>query len=240
MPLLPPFLVPVYCTFLWTGVANGTKLFYRLYIISHINLSRLFVCFFHIRRSIVGSWVRSRPEDLFEDPDREKIHAMFERYLPEILRYFATSLQGIVQFNDVSLAISVLRLLDVILNRNIVIDEMTLETAFVFCLIWGLGCILTVSDDGTDNRKIFSDWFRQKFKTIKIPSRDTVFDYWLDPKTSKFESWKSSPAFKEITFDSTVSNMTEVTVPTPETASVFYWLDLLVKGGSNVMLAGEN
>jgi len=189
-------------------------------------------------RSIVGSWVRSRPDDLFDDTDRERVHGFFEKYLPDSLRYFATSVQGIVQFNDVSLSVSVLRLLDVILTRNIIIDEMTLETAFVFCLIWGVGSILTISDDGIDYKKMFSDWFRQKFKTVKIPSRDTVFDYWLDPKTSKFESWKACSAFKEIIFDSTVSSMTEITVPTAETSSVLYWLDLLVKRGFNVMLAG--
>ena len=189
-------------------------------------------------RSIVGSWVRSRPEELLEDPDREKIHAMFERYLPDTLKYFATSLEGVVNFNDVSIVLSTIKFLDVILNRNIVMDEATLETAFVFCLIWGCGSILTISDDGTDYKTMFSNWFRTKFKAVKIPSRDTIFDYWLDPKTNKFESWKACPSFREVEFDSTVSNMIEVTVPTPETASVSYWMDMLVKNGNNVMLAG--
>jgi dynein heavy chain len=190
-------------------------------------------------RSIIGSWVRSRPDELLEDPDRERIHKMFETYIPDTLKYFATSLQGIVQYNDVSLSVSLLRLLDVILTRGIVLDEVALETAFVFCLIWGFGCVLTISDDGTDYRKLFSDWFRGKFKSVKIPSRDTIFDYWLDPKTSKFESWKASPAFKEVQFDSNVMNMTEITVPTAETASVSYWLDMLVRGQYNIMLAGQ-
>ena len=33
-------------------------------------------------------------------------------------------------------------------------------------------------------------------------------------------------------------NMSEITVPTAETASVLFWMDLLVKSGSHVMLAG--
>ena len=37
-------------------------------------------------------------------------------------------------------------------------------------------------------RKAFSDWFRGKYKTVKIPSRDTIFDYWLDIRSNKFES----------------------------------------------------
>ena len=189
-------------------------------------------------RSIIGSWVRSRKEELLEDTDRETIHTMFEKYMPATLKYFAMELQGVVPCNDISISVSVLRLLDTILTRAIVVDPAAFEIAFVFCLIWGFGCVLTITDDGTDHRKLFSEWFRGKFKSVKIPSRDTIFDYWLDPKTSKFESWKSSPAFRDIEFDSTVMNMSEVTVPTAETASVSYWLDLLVKGGFHVMLAG--
>eukprot|EP01038_Epipyxis_sp_PR26KG_P005447 gene5447-7540_t len=189
-------------------------------------------------RSIIGSWVRSRPDELFEDTDREFIQGLFEKYLPFCLKYFATDLQGVVSCNDISLSVSVLRLLDTILTRNIVIDSNSFEIAFVFCLIWGFGSVLTISDDGTDHKKSFSEWFRGKFKSVKIPSRDTIFDYWLDPRTCKFEPWKSSPAFKAVEFDSNVMNMAEVTVPTAETASVSYWLDLLVHHGFHVMLAG--
>jgi dynein heavy chain len=131
-----------------------------------------------------------------------------------------------------------LRLLDTTLTRAIVIDENSLETCFVFCLIWGFGSVLTITDDGIDHRKNFSEWFRGKFKNIKIPSRDTIFDYWLDTRSCKFESWKASPAFQTVEFDSNVMNMAEVTVPTAETASVSFWMDLLVRKGSNVMLAG--
>lgn len=189
-------------------------------------------------RSIVGSWVRSRPDDLMEDKDREIIHGMFEKYLPVCLKYFATDLQGVVPCNDISISISVLRLLETVLTRAVVLDANAFETAFVFCLIWGIGCVLTIADDGTDYRKIFSEWFRAKFKTVKIPSRDTIFDYWLDPRSGKFDSWKVSPAFKTIEFDSTYMNMAEITVPTAETASVSFWLDSLVRSGYHVMLAG--
>jgi dynein heavy chain len=190
-------------------------------------------------RSIIGSWVRGKPETLFEDQDREKIHDMFTNYVPDCLRYFVTYCQSVVQMNDISIVCAVCRLLDTVLTRQIVTDDAAFETNFVFCLIWGIGSVLTISDDGTDHRKAFSDWFRAKFnKQVKIPSRDTIFDYWLDNKTNKFDSWKSSPAFGTVDFDSSVMNMAEITVPTAETASVLYWMDQLVKNGSHVMLAG--
>lgn len=189
-------------------------------------------------RSIIGSWVRSRPDELFEDSDREKAHGYFEKYLPDSLKFFVTSLKGVVSCNDISLSVAVLSLLDTLLTRKVITDDNAFESAFVFCLIWGIGSVLTITDDGTDYRKIFSEWFRGKFKSVKLPNRDTVFDYWLDLKTSKFESWKVSPAFRVVEFDSFSMNMAEVTVPTAETASVSYWLESLVHKGRHVMLAG--
>jgi dynein heavy chain len=189
-------------------------------------------------KSIAGSWVRGCSDDLMEDPDRERTHALFEKYIPPALKFFATSLQTIVPMNDVSLITSVLRLLETALTRPIVVDDVALETTFVFCVVWGLGSSLSVADDGTDYRATFSNWFRATFKTVKIPSRDTVFDYWLDPATTKFESWKDSPSFRETKFDSTVMVMEQCTVPTAESASISFWLEKLVKSGRHVMLAG--
>lgn len=41
-----------------------------------------------------------------------------------------------------------------------------LEKVFVFCMVWSMGSSLTVSDDGTDYQKIFSDWWRSEWKKV--------------------------------------------------------------------------
>ena len=41
-----------------------------------------------------------------------------------------------------------------------------LEKVFVFCMIWAMGSALTVSDDGTDYQKLFSDWWRGEWKKV--------------------------------------------------------------------------
>lgn len=41
-----------------------------------------------------------------------------------------------------------------------------LEKVFVFCMIWAMGSSLTVSDDGTDYQKLFSDWWRGEWKKV--------------------------------------------------------------------------
>ena len=43
-----------------------------------------------------------------------------------------------------------------------------LEKVFVFCMIWAMGSALTVSDDGTDYQKLFSDWWRGEWKKVSV------------------------------------------------------------------------
>lgn len=43
----------------------------------------------------------------------------------------------------------------------------------------------------------FSKWWVAEFKTIKFPSQGTVFDFYIDPETKKFEPWsKLIPQFE--------------------------------------------
>lgn len=46
-----------------------------------------------------------------------------------------------------------------------------LEKVFVFCMIWAMGSALTVSDDGTDYQKFFSDWWRGEWKKVGVERR---------------------------------------------------------------------
>lgn len=58
----------------------------------------------------------------------------------------------------------------------------SLEKVFVFCMIWAMGSSLTVSDDGTDYQKLFSDWWRSEWKKV---SQNLVDDVVL----LRFEPW---------------------------------------------------
>ena len=65
-----------------------------------------------------------------------------------------------------------------------------------------------------------------------------MFDYSPDPNSCKFEAWKQCPVYKHIEFDSRSMKMSEVTVPTTESASVTFWLQNMVKTKEACMLAG--
>jgi dynein heavy chain len=40
-----------------------------------------------------------------------------------------------------------------------------------------------------DHRVEFTKWWVTEFKTVKFPSQGTVFDYFVDSETKKFEPW---------------------------------------------------
>lgn len=103
-------------------------------------------------------------------------------------------------------------------------EQRALEQVFVFAAVWAIGSCLS-EKDGEDMRKRFSDHWKATCKNVRFPSRDTVFDYYLHPETGKLEPWKSSPFFYSIEYNSTTP-MSQVTVPTPETCSVTFWLQV--------------
>ena len=189
-------------------------------------------------RSLIASWVQSRPDNLYSDESRVILQELFEKYIPEAINYFNRSIKAIVPINDIAIVSSLLRLLDGLLTADAISNSHKLETAFVFACIWAFGSGLTTSDDGVEHEKQFSDWWRSQYKAVRLPTRDTIFDYWLDPLSNKFEPWKASPSFKTVEFDSRRMQMSEITVPTTETASILFWSSILVTRGDPLMLVG--
>ena len=88
---------------------------------------------------------------------------------------------------------------------------------------------------GVDHRKEFSKWWKETFKTVKFPHRGEVWDYYVDRRKKELVPWAESvPA---VAYDS-ATPMSLVTVPTGETASISYWVDLLLQRGRSSMLVG--
>ena len=116
-------------------------------------------------------------------------------------------------------------------------DGGLLERVFVFASVWGFGAAFETMN-GIDYRTQFSEWWREEYRDIKFPARGLVFEFYLDEDTLEFEPWSNSPFFETIEFNSKTQNMFAVTVPTPETVSVNYWLNMLVDRKTPVMLVG--
>eukprot|EP00903_Cladosiphon_okamuranus_P015249 g14093.t1 len=187
--------------------------------------------------SLIQSWLKHR-----EEPQniKDAFQGFFDEYVGACLLWMKINVTAIVPVEDMALVQVLLYMMDGLLTPANTSTVEELEKVFVFCMIWAMGSALTVSDDGTDYQKLFSDWWRGEWKKVKFPSRETVFDYWLDPETGSFEQWTKSPYFFSIDYDSRVTPMTQITVPTPETCSVTFWMQLLVKMRKPVMMAGPS
>jgi len=197
-------------------------------------------------RALIKSWLVKLQDHPVEAPSEvtDVLEKCFDKYVAPVLLFLKKETKPLVALQDMAMVNTLLRMLDQLLTKDLckgmAADAKNMakyvETWFVFAAVWAFGSTLTLKD-GEDYRKKFSDFWRGEFKAVRIPSRETVFDYYLDPEAMSFDVWKNSPYFTEIEYDSSTP-MSSVTVPTPETASITYWMRLLVHDDVPVMLAG--
>ena len=193
-------------------------------------------------RSLIASWVQKLPE-VFTEQTREALGVLFERYCAPTLKYLNKSVKAVVPLAEINLVQTLLSMLRCLLrdpdkfSRETIAEcEKALEPAFVFASIWSFGSGIS-ERDGEDYRKAFSDYWRSTWKNVRIPARETIFDYYLDPESNTFEQWKNSKYFFSVDYNSETP-MSQVTVPTPETAAVSHWMLKLISIQRPIMLIG--
>eukprot|EP01041_Mallomonas_annulata_P001785 gene1785-3464_t len=190
--------------------------------------------------SMIQSWLLKQT---FSENAKNRLRQCFTDYVKPTLRWMAKNVSRIVTLQDMNFVQTLLFMLDGTLTPQILGAEGndSIEKAFVFAMIWSMGSALSVTDDGTDNRKIFSDWWRTEWRQVKVPTQYTVFDYWYDANSNSFEQWSKSPFLSADMMEYNSSTpMATVTVPTPETCSVTFWMKILVSMRRPVMLAGPS
>ena len=188
-------------------------------------------------RSLYESWL-----NVFDAGEyaKEKMNHCFNTYLKDTLKWMSKNVAPIVTLQPMNFVQTLLYMLDGTLTPELRAMDSgdNIEKCFVFAMVWAMGSALTLTDDGVDNRKLFSDWWRSEWKAVKIPTQLTVFDYWYDLEHNVFEQWQKSPFLaEEVTYDSSTP-MSSVTVPTVGTCNVTYWMKILVGMRRPVMLAG--
>lgn len=186
-------------------------------------------------KSLLASWVSTKGATLQQ---RASLGEAMNKYVDPIVAFVRQSCKTIVPMEEITMVQTYLYFLDAILDAETLADPKKVDILSGFISVWAFGAALTITDDGTDYRKIFSEWWRSEFKHIKFPTRDTVFDYWLNPASLSFDSWRSSPYFRPMHFDGSVA-MSSITVPTPETASITNWMSLMVREERPFMLCGN-
>lgn len=200
-------------------------------------------------RCLIDSWLQRHqltPEELkigrkigFTQEVTDFFQKLFDTYCETTLRYFKKTLQPVVPVEDVTLINNLLNMLDCLLTQSSLEDLKAVQNIFVFCCVWAFGSGLTTADDGTNYTSIFSSWWKDTWKDVKLPcaASQTVFDIWLNPETFKFDTWSKSPYFYTETYHSP-DPINQITVPTTETSSVSFWLNYLIELHVPVMVCG--
>lgn len=139
-------------------------------------------------RNYYKQWIKTRGEDKnkkMSNDIQEQLNALFEKYIPETFEYIKKFMKFIVPCVEISLVTNVCKFIESVLDKQ---EVKGLEFLFVFACVWGIGAGFS-EKDGKDFRKDFSNWWKDKYKTIKFPTKDTVFDYFVDLDASKLEEW---------------------------------------------------
>lgn len=132
-------------------------------------------------KSYVKSWIKHKK---YDDEKKTNLSQLFEKYISETFLAMKKSFKYLVPVVEISMIISLCKLLESILDKQ---EVKSLETVFVFACIWCIGGGFS-EKDGKDFRKEFSNWWKDKWKVIKFPNKGTVFDYYVDSE-SKLEEW---------------------------------------------------
>ncbi|KAM6240341.1 dynein axonemal heavy chain 9 isoform 2-T2 [Spheniscus humboldti] len=182
----------------------------------------------------VSSWIDRREIQ----SERANLTILFDKYLPTCLDTLRTRFKKIIPIPEQSMVQMLCYLLECLLTEENTPPDCPkelYELYFVFAAVWAFGGSM-FQDQLVDYRVKFSKWWVAEFKTIKFPSQGTVFDFYIDPETKKFESWsKLIPQFE---FDPEMPLQTCL-VPTTETVRVRYFMDRLLERQRPVMLVGN-
>ncbi|KAG8446024.1 hypothetical protein GDO86_013774 [Hymenochirus boettgeri] len=182
----------------------------------------------------VTSWIDKREVQ----SERANLTILFDKYLPLCLDTLRTRFKKIIPVPEQSMVQMLCYLLECLLTKENTPPDCPkelYELYFVFAAVWAFGGAM-FQDQLVDYRVEFSKWWVTEFKTIKFPSQGTVFDYYIDPETKKFEPWsKLIPKFE---FDPEMP-LQACLVHTNETIRVRYFMDKLLEKRRPVMLVGN-
>eukprot|EP00877_Chromochloris_zofingiensis_P015255 jgi/Chrzof1/9984/Cz04g22250.t1 len=162
---------------------------------------------------------------------------LFDKYVPESTFEMKKSFSHITPLGTMNFITTLVNILEGVLrpdNLSNKADQALFEMYFVFAAIWAFGGAL-VEKDGINYRRNFDKWWKQTWTTVKLPGKGTVYDYFVNAKTAKFQPW--AELVSDVEYDS-ATPMSTVFVPTAETSSLRFFLDMMVDLHKPIMFVG--
>lgn len=182
-------------------------------------------------RSLVKSWIESKK---WSNDMKVEMQNLFNKYIPDTLFHCAKSYKHVVPQVQLAMVMSMTKLLENILSQK---EVKGLEYIFVFACIWCIGGGY-IEKDGKDYKKEFSNWWKDKWKVIKFPSKGTVFDYYVDTENSKLEDWSKMQSVDIISTIDTSKAIPSYTIPTVDTISAQFLMKQFINNNHCPMLVG--
>jgi dynein heavy chain, axonemal len=165
------------------------------------------------------------------------LREMFDKYVPPTIFEMKKAYSHITPLATMNFCNTLVNILEGCLrpeNLNSKADHGMFEMYFVFAMVWAFGGALC-EKDGINYRKNFDKWWKQQWTSVKLPGKGTVYDYFVNPKTQKFQPW--SELVVDVAYDSKTP-MSTVFVPTAETSSLRYFLDMMIDMRKPIMFVG--
>ncbi|NXO09420.1 DYH9 protein, partial [Oriolus oriolus] len=182
---------------------------------------------------LVSSWIDRREVQA----ERANLTILFDKYLPACLDTLRSRFKKIIPIPEQSMVQMLCYLLECLLTEENTPPDCPkelYELYFVFAAVWAFGGSM-FQDQLVDYRVEFSKWWVAEFKTIRFPSQGTVFDFYIDSETKKFEPWsKLIPQFE---FDPEMP-LQACLVPTAETVRLRFLVARLLQHQRPVLLVG--
>ncbi|KAK3590847.1 hypothetical protein CHS0354_024585 [Potamilus streckersoni] len=182
----------------------------------------------------VQSWIDTREVQ----SERANLLILFDKYVPMCLDTMRLRFKKITPIADIAHVQFLCYLLECLLTpENTPPDcpKELYELYFVFAIVWAFGGV-TFQDQLVDYRVEFTKWWTTEFKVIKFPTQGTVFDYYIDTETHKFEPW--TRMVEKFELDPEIP-LQAALVHTSETTRVKWFLNMLLEKRRPVMLVGN-
>jgi len=154
----------------------------------------------------------------YDDQMKSDLQKLFDKYIPDTLFYCAKTFKHIIPQVQMSMVMSMCKLLQNIFSHN---EVKGLEYIFVFATIWCIGGGFA-EKDGKDFSKEFSNWWKSEYKIVRFPSKGTVFDYYVDIENSTLEDWSKLATSDIISTIDTSRSIPSYTIPTVNTISASF------------------
>ena len=163
---------------------------------------------------------------------------LVDKYVPKTIFEMKKSFQHITPLETMNFCTTLVNVLEGMLrpeNLNAKADQAAFESYFVLAMVWAFGGGLAPKD-GIDYRKDFDKWWKRTWSAVKFPGKGSVFDYYINAKSGKFAPW--ADLVPEVEYDSQVTAMSSLFVPTAETSAFTYFLDMMLELKAPIMFVG--